>query len=285
MYLVGSINGDGNSSNNTIVGYGSGNNSIKGLGGNDSLYGGDGDDTLDGGTDNDYLSGGTGNDSLSGGDGNDVLDSAGDTAEVDALVGGKGDDTYGVYNSASMIVENAGEGNDTVWTAVSYTLSNNVENMYLVGSINGTGNSGNNTIIGYGLGDNTINGLDGNDTLDGGAGNDSFQFGDSTLDFSQIGSDTVISFTSGQDKLLFSANTFGLAAAGVTVGTTIFDTVASDALAETNTAKIVYSSGSGNLFFNQNGSAAGFGTSNGQFAILQNKPNSLNSTTDIQIVI
>jgi Ca2+-binding RTX toxin-like protein len=286
MYLVGSINGTGNSSSNTIVGYGSGNNSINGLVGNDSLYGGDGNDTLDGGTDNDYLSGGTGNDSLSGGDGADVLDSAGDTAGVDTLGGGKGDDTYGVYNSASMIIENAGagEGNDTVWTAVSYTLSANVENMYLVGSINGIGNSGNNTIIGYGLGDNTINGLDGNDTLDGGAGNDSFQFGSSTLDFSQIGSDTVISFTSGQDKLLFSANTFGLAV-GAPVDTTIFDTVASDALAETNTAKIVYSSGSGNLFFNQNGTATGFGTSNGQFAILQNKPNSLNPATDIQIVI
>jgi Ca2+-binding RTX toxin-like protein len=286
MYLVGSINGAGNNSNNTIVGYGSGNNSINGLGGNDSLYGGDGDDTLDGGIDNDYLSGGTGSDRLLGGDGSDVLDSAGDIAGVDTLVGGKGDDVYGVYNSDSVIIENAaaGEGNDTVWTAVSYTLSDNVENMYLVGSINGTGNSGNNTIIGYGLGDSTINGLDGNDTLDGGAGSDSFKFGDSALAFSQIGSDTVISFTSGQDKLFFSASTFGLTA-GAAVDTTIFDTVASDVLAATNTAKIVYSSGSGNLFFNENGAAAGFGTSSGQFAILQNKPNSLNPATDIQIVI
>ncbi len=128
-----------------------------------------------GNSSNNILNGGAGADSLSGGAGNDVLDGSGDTTSIDTFAGGSGDDVYGIYNSATVIVENAGavEGNDTVWTAVNYTLSANIENMYLVGAITGTGSSGNNYIVGYGADAQTINGGAGNDTLDGGIGNDS----------------------------------------------------------------------------------------------------------------
>jgi Ca2+-binding RTX toxin-like protein len=163
MYLVGGIAGTGNDSNNIIVGYGAGDNIIHSLGGNDTVYGGEG---------NDYLNGGAGNDYLNGGAGNDILDGDGDSNGLDTFAGGSGDDIYGVYNSATVIIENAGEGTDTVWSAVDFTLAANVENMYLVGGIAGTGNDSNNIIVGYGAGDNIIHSLGGNDIIYGGEGND-----------------------------------------------------------------------------------------------------------------
>jgi trimeric autotransporter adhesin len=184
-YLVGDTAVVGNTGNNIVSGYGSGNNTIYGLGGDDILYGGEG---------NDYINGGIGSDYLNGGVGNDILDSSGDSDGLDTFAGGAGDDTYGIYNSNTVIIEDAGAGIDTVWTAVSFTLAANVEDMYLVGAINGTGNDGNNTIIGYGAGNNNIDGLDGNDSLDGGDGNDTINGG--------VGSDTL---TGGN-----GADTFGL---------------------------------------------------------------------------
>jgi large repetitive protein len=163
MYLVGNIAGAGNDANNIIVGYGAGDNAIYSSGGDDIVYSGEG---------NDYLNGGTGNDYLDGGTGNDILDGSGDSAGLDTFTGGTGNDAYGVYNSADVIIENAGEGNDTVWTAVDYTLAANVENLYLVGTLTGVGNDEANTLVGYGAGDQTIYGLGGNDYLDGGADND-----------------------------------------------------------------------------------------------------------------
>jgi hypothetical protein len=50
-----------------------------------------------------------------------------------------------------------------------------------------------------------------------------------------------------------------------------FAVVTSDILAETSSAMIVYSSGTGKLFYNQNGITAGFGTG-AQFAQLTNSP-------------
>jgi Ca2+-binding RTX toxin-like protein len=272
MYLVGSINGTGNSSDNTIAGYGVGDNIISG---------GDGNDTIDGGAGNDTIYGNDGNDALYGGDGNDVLDSYG--AGLDTLAGGSGDDVYGIYNSANIIIENAGGGTDSVWTAVNYTLADNVENMYLVGSINGTGNSSDNTIVGYESGNNIINGGAGNDYLDGGAGSDTFEFGGSSLTASQIGVDTIASFNQSEgDKLYFSSSTFGLIGNGSgNIMSADLEVVANDNAALTSSAKIIYSQGSGNLFFNTDASTSGFGAG-GQFAVLANKPTTL-LNTDISI--
>jgi Ca2+-binding RTX toxin-like protein len=160
LNLVGSVNGTGNDGDNSIIGYGAGDN---------------------------IISGGAGNDTLDGGAGNDTL------------IGGTGDDTYGVHNPNDVIVEKAGEGIDTVWSdAASYTLADNVENMYLVGSVNGTGNDGDNLIISYGDGDNIISGGKGNDTLVGSVGNDTYainadtDFGTKTIvENDNDGSDTI----------------------------------------------------------------------------------------------
>jgi len=73
---------------------------------------------------------------------------------------------------------------DTLQSAITRTLPNNVENLRLIGTnnINGTGNAGNNNITGN-SGINQINGGAGIDTLTGGLGADTFifQFGQSTI--------------------------------------------------------------------------------------------------------
>jgi VCBS repeat-containing protein len=196
-YLVGSISVTGNDADNFIYGY---------LEGDNTINGGNGNDTLDSGLGNDVLDGGNGNDSLLGGAGNDVIIDYGDG--IDALIGGTGDDVYAVVSSGDSIVENAGEGIDSVWTNINYSLTANVENLYLVGSISVTGNDADNFIYGYAEGDNTINGGNGNDTLNGGAGTDVISGGAGadifTFLFTQstaTATDRITDFEIGVDKL------------------------------------------------------------------------------------
>jgi Ca2+-binding RTX toxin-like protein len=187
MYLVGSITGTGNDANNTIIAYGAGDKTINGGGGDDMLLGGVGNDTIDGGAGNDIIDGGAG---------------------VNKLTGGAGDDNYGVHNTSDVIVENVDGGNDTVWSdAANYTLSANVENMYLVGSVNGTGNDGNNFITGYGVGDNIISGGKGDDTLAGGVGNDTYAINTGT----DFGTKTIIeNANAGTDTISFAGSSTGI---------------------------------------------------------------------------
>jgi serralysin len=118
------------------------------------------------------LTGNAENNVLRGLGGNDTLDGGGG---VDTLVGGLGNDTYVVDSTTDFIIENPGEGTDTVKSIVTYTLADNssLENLTLSGSaaIYGTGNVMNNYLTGN-AGDNVLRGLGGNDTLNGGGGID-----------------------------------------------------------------------------------------------------------------
>jgi serralysin len=131
------------------------------------------DNTISGGAGDDTLSGGGGNDALNGGTG------------ADQMIGGIGDDTYTVDHANDVVIENTGEGADTVKTSlVTYALADNVENLTGTGAAGQalTGNALDNTISG-GAGDDTLYGGDGNDTLKGGAGND--------ILFGEAGNDTL----------------------------------------------------------------------------------------------
>jgi len=95
------------------------------------------------------------------------------------LIGGAGDDTYYVYDHNTKVVEQAGDGIDTisVWNINGYSLANapNVENLILTDVVPSpaTGNDLDNIIVGN-AGDNMIDGGKGNDVLTGGAGSDTF---------------------------------------------------------------------------------------------------------------
>ncbi|WP_349601323.1 beta strand repeat-containing protein [Azospirillum argentinense] len=142
--------------------------------GNDTLRGGDGNDTLWGGAGNDSLDGGAGDDALEGGTGNDTLNGG---LGADLMAGGVGNDTYYVDDAGDVVIEFAGEGTDTVRSAIDYTLGDNVEALVLTGTaLVGSGNALNNSLTGT-AGANVLCGLDGDDTLTGGAGADTLDGG------------------------------------------------------------------------------------------------------------
>src|SRR6185369_12378637 len=139
------------------------------------------------------LIGNGGNNRLGGGAGNDTLDGAGG---ADTLTGGTGDDVYVVNNDKDVVIENAGEGKDTVRSSINFTLSANVENLTMTGGggANGTGNELDNVLTGNSAG-NHLTGNAGDDTLDGGAGADLLTGGtgnDRYVMARGYGSDTIV---------------------------------------------------------------------------------------------
>jgi Ca2+-binding RTX toxin-like protein len=203
---VSNTDGVGNALDNILRGS-AGSNRLNGLGGNDILIGNAGADTLDGGD---------GTDTLNGGDGNDTL-LAGSGLWTDVLVGAAGDDTYELYNVASQIYENSGEGTDTLRSyAWVTTLPPLVEVLVLVdptNNVDGIGNELANTITGN-AGNNVLRGQVGADTLTGGVGQDTFvieQGGGGSL---ITMADVITDYQDGIDSIGLYA---GLTFAGLTI--------------------------------------------------------------------
>ena len=148
------------------------------------------DNVLDGNNGNNHLVAGAGNDTLQGKGGADTLE------------GGTGNDLYYVDNVGDVVIELGNQGTDKVSSMISYTLTANVEQLFLTGiaGLNGTGNALNNVIYGN-AGSNQLDGGSGNDTLNGGAGNDTYLFGFSS------GKDLInnTDASNGNDKVLFDA--------------------------------------------------------------------------------
>jgi serralysin len=107
------------------------------------------DDLLVGDANANILSGGLGRDVIIAGGGNDIIN--GGAGVPNELYGGAGDDTYIVEERTDSIIENAGEGIDTVLSALfQINLSANVENLTYTGTgtFTGVGNAVGNTITG-----------------------------------------------------------------------------------------------------------------------------------------
>jgi Ca2+-binding RTX toxin-like protein len=168
--------------------------------GDDAIATGGGDDILLGGAGNDLLEAGAGNDLLYGQGGNDTTN------------GGAGDDVHVVDSATDIVVELEGEGNDLVYTGVSYalTMGSEVETLSTsfhagTAAIDLTGNSSDQTIIGN-YGNNLINGGLGADALIGLFGDDTYIVhgaGSSVIEDAGGGNDQVytsVSFTLGADS-------------------------------------------------------------------------------------
>ena len=99
-------------------------------------------------------------------------------AGADVMNGKAGNDSYVVDNVGDVVIEAAVAGLDTIESAVSYTLSDHVEDLVLTGvsASAGAGNDLDNRIVGNSA-SNVLDGAGGNDYLEGGAGGDTYLFG------------------------------------------------------------------------------------------------------------
>ena len=159
-------------------------------------------------------------------------------------------------------------------------LNNNISGFYSSNDvINGQG--GNDTINGSGgddllrggNGNDLLIGGQGNDTLVGGAGADSFLYDtNSIFNSAVVGIDTIADFNRSQgDKIILDKTTFTAITSVVGTGFSNANDFQITSLGALSNAVIVYDQMTGQLFYNQNGSAAGFGTG-GQFAQLTGTP-------------
>lgn len=162
-----------------------------------------------------------------GNDGHNILDGR---AGADMMLGGRGDDSYIIDNTADRVIERPDEGIDTIISSVSFTLEKNIERLLLSGTqhIGGTGNDANNRLRGNegfnhliggaghdsldgGAGDDQLYGGIGNDRLVGGAGNDSLDGGaGNDVLIGEAGDDIYLFYRGmGQDYISDKDNTVG----------------------------------------------------------------------------
>jgi Ca2+-binding RTX toxin-like protein len=266
-------------SGNDIVSSGLGNDIIESGEGDDTISGGAGDDALAGQEGNDFILGGDGNDRLYGWIGNDVLngDAGNDNLYADdgndVLNGGAGDDNLYADNGDDIL--NGGAGFDNMYGGLGSDIlfgGDDIDNL--------EGGSGNDTLRG-GKGNDILSGEGNNNGIyyvAGVAGADTFAFDSlSGATFADLGVDRITDFQAGIDKILLDQTIF--TALPSTLTATSFQVVANIADAATSNGLIVYSQGQ--LFYNANGAAAGYGTG-GAFATFDNPAPTL-STSDFLI--
>jgi Ca2+-binding RTX toxin-like protein len=131
--------------------------------------------------------------------------------DADKMIGGDGNDTYYVENAKDVVTETSTGGtDDKVYSAVTYTLSSYVEELYLTGNagISGTGNDQNNSIHGNG-GANKIDGGAGEDWLAGGGGADTLIGGDGDDWMHGDGGNDTINTSLGNDIVAYSSKLDG----------------------------------------------------------------------------
>ncbi|MEH1786751.1 MAG: choice-of-anchor D domain-containing protein [Nostoc sp.] len=134
------------------------------------------------------------------------------------------------------------------------------------------GNGGNDLLRG-GAGNDLLIGGQGNDTLVGGIGADSFIYNtDAAFTSAAVGIDAIADFNHSEgDKIVLDKTTFNSITSIVGTGFSNASDFQITSLGAVSNAVIIYDPATGQLLYNQNGSAAGFG-SGGQFAQLTGKP-------------
>lgn len=254
---------------------------IGGLG-EDTLMGGRGKDTISGGDDDDTIIGGAGSDSLSGEAGDDLIFGG---LRADTVSGGEDDDTIMGDSGSDSLSGEAGDDSLVGGSGADTLLGGDGDDTLIGGSGRDklNGGKGNDRLIG-GSGADTLSGDAGDDVLIGGTRPDRFIY-DTSRSFSSedIGVDQLLNFDVGTDKIVLSLTTF-TALSSTSDGklkADEFEAVADDNLAATSDAFITYSTGTGNLFYNQNGAGDGFGDG-AQFATLEAIPGL--TATDFVIV-
>ena len=231
------------------------------------------------------LIGNTNNNILNGLAGNDTYSFTANTLiGSDRIVEAVGGGTDGISFSAttSAIRVNLGTtATQSINANLKLTLSagNVIENV-TGGTSNDTitGNALNNSLSG-GSGNDRLSGLAGNDVLaggfgddilNGGLGNDQFRFATGAALATTIGNDYIADFESAIDKIVLSKATFTAITTAAAQPLTSFAVVDDDALVDSNANQIVYSTSSGGLFYNMNGSLSGDATKVVEFATLGN---------------
>jgi len=193
---------------------------------------GKGSNDITGNNANNIINAGSGDDNVNGGGGNDIINAGGGNDNVN---GDGGND-----------IINGGSGSD---------------------NMNGDGG---NDIINGGSGNDTLVGGPGSDILNGGSGKDRFLYQSNRRFRSQdFGADTIAKFVVGQDDIVLDKTTFDSLESkpGNGLVKNDFATIKGKASAATSSAEIVYNSSTGDLFYNANGRAPGFG-GGGKFATL-----------------
>jgi Ca2+-binding RTX toxin-like protein len=142
------------------------------------------------------------NNTLIGNNGNNVLNG---NAGADTMIGLAGDDTYVIDDAGDLVIDTEGQGNDTVFTYLSHTLTNGnqIETLSTVAhqgttAINLGGSDYDNTLIGN-YGANYINGNGGADTMIGLNGDDTYvadDVGDVVQEAAGGGNDVLFTFAS-----------------------------------------------------------------------------------------
>jgi len=250
--------------------------------------------------------GNAGNNILTGNSGNNILS------------GGAGNDTYAFVANAALgtdtITETATGGIDTIdfngstatvrvnlGVTTSQTVNNNLKLILSANNVieNATGGTGNdrltgnalNNILAGGNGNDQLQGLAGNDTLwgglgddilTGGIGQDKYLFQSSGVFSSSLGVDYISQFDVGQDQIVLSKATFNAVTNSAGQALTDFAVVSDDEFVNASSARIVYSQGSGSLFYNRDGNVLGTSTVF-EFARLGN-PDITLSSSDFSLI-
>lgn len=214
----------------------------------------------------------------------DISETVGDQAYV-GFSGAAGRSNQNIHDILKWEFSTS-DGNTNKPSTANTTINGNNRNNQLQGTNKGdriNGKGGNDVLTGRG-GNDTLTGGGGRDTLTGGAGNDILTGGGGADDFvfgsgkvykkKDLGIDTIKDFQPNIDDIILDTETFTTLKSELGEGFSIgreFQAVNRKNAVANSRADIVYDRSTGDLYYNANGSLAGFG-GGGKIATLDGAP-------------